>query len=127
MSKVTETNSDGHDDVLIWLDSNIDNDNDDCQNTITQLRHVIKVVNTFTDTEQCIQFLKKMKNEKAYLIVSGALGQQIMPRIHNMSQLESIFIFCGNKQYHEQWAKDWSKIGQKLEESSQRSNESVKH
>ncbi|CAF4231798.1 unnamed protein product [Adineta steineri] len=27
-----------------------------------------------------------------------------------MSQVDSIFIFCGNKIYHEQWAKDWPKI-----------------
>jgi hypothetical protein len=27
-----------------------------------------------------------------------------------MSQVDSIFIFCGNKKRHEQWAKDWSKI-----------------
>jgi tetratricopeptide (TPR) repeat protein len=27
-----------------------------------------------------------------------------------MSQVDSIFIFCSNKKYHEQWVKDWSKI-----------------
>ena len=27
-----------------------------------------------------------------------------------MSQVDSIFIFCDNKKYHEQWAKEWSKI-----------------
>jgi hypothetical protein len=27
-----------------------------------------------------------------------------------MLQVDSIFIFCGNKKHHEQWAKEWSKI-----------------
>jgi SHS2 domain-containing protein len=27
-----------------------------------------------------------------------------------MSQVDSIFIFCSNKKYHEQWVKDWPKI-----------------
>ena len=27
-----------------------------------------------------------------------------------MSQVDSIFIFCSNKKYHEQWTKEWSKI-----------------
>ena len=27
-----------------------------------------------------------------------------------MSQVDSIFIFCGNKKRHEQWTKEWSKI-----------------
>lgn len=114
MSKANETN---HEDisttqniVLIWLDGNIDPNDEDCQNTMKQLHHVMKIVNTFTDVEQCVQFLNKMKTDKTYLIVSGAFGQQIVPRIHRMPQVESIFIFCGNKQYHEQWAKDWSKI-----------------
>ena len=44
------------------------------------------------------------------MIISGALGQHIVPVVHNMSQVDSIFIFCSNKQYHEQWTKEWSKI-----------------
>ena len=34
----------------------------------------------------------------------------IVPRVHSMSQVDSIFIFCGNKKHHEQWTKEWSKI-----------------
>ena len=51
-----------------------------------------------------------MNQEKACMIISGSLGQHIVPRVHNMSQVDSIFIFCSNKKYHEQWTKEWSKI-----------------
>jgi tetratricopeptide (TPR) repeat protein len=44
------------------------------------------------------------------MIISGSLGQHIVPRVHDMSQVDSIFIFCGNKKRHEQWAKEWPKI-----------------
>ena len=44
------------------------------------------------------------------MIISGALGQHIVSRVHNMSQVDSIFIFCGNKKRQEQWAKEWPKI-----------------
>jgi Tfp pilus assembly protein PilF len=44
------------------------------------------------------------------MIISGSLGQHIVPRVHNMSQVDSIFIFCGNKKRHEQWTKEWSKV-----------------
>jgi hypothetical protein len=44
------------------------------------------------------------------MIISGSLGQHIVPRVHNMSQVDSIFIFCGNEKHHEQWTKEWSKI-----------------
>ena len=96
--------------LLIWLDSNIDDNNEDCHNTISQLRRVVNTINTFTDGDQCIQFINNMDNEKACIIISGALGEHIVPRIHDMSQVDSIFIFCGNKKRHEQWTKEWSKI-----------------
>jgi hypothetical protein len=44
------------------------------------------------------------------MIISGSFGQQIVPHVHKMSQVDSIFIFCSNKKYHEQWTKDWAKI-----------------
>src|SRR5271163_1537752 len=99
--------------LLIWLDANIDEDNDaDCRNTITQLQRVVNNVNTFTNDDQCIEFIETIdsQNHKACMIISGSLGQHIVPRVHKMSQVDSIFIFCSNKEHHEQWVKDWSKI-----------------
>jgi tetratricopeptide (TPR) repeat protein len=51
-----------------------------------------------------------MHDDKTIMIISGSLGQEVVPRVHNMSQVDSIFIFCDNKQYHERWAQDWPKI-----------------
>ncbi|CAF0735391.1 unnamed protein product [Adineta steineri] len=96
--------------LLIWLDSNIDETNNDCQKTIKQLRRVVNDTNIFTDGDQCLEFIQTIVDNKVCLIISGSLGQQIMPRVHNMSQVDSIFIFCGNKKHHEQWTKDWPKI-----------------
>jgi tetratricopeptide (TPR) repeat protein len=96
--------------LLIWLDSNIDNNNEDCGNTVTELRRVINEVNAYTDGDQCIQFINTINNNKVCMIISGSLGQLIVPRVHDMSQVDSIFIFCGNKARHEQWAKEWPKI-----------------
>jgi tetratricopeptide (TPR) repeat protein len=96
--------------LLIWLDTNINIKNEDCGNTVTQLRRVVNDINTFTDGEDCIQFIDTINDNKVCMIISGSLGQHIVPRVHNMSQVDSIFIFCGNKKYHEQWTKEWSKI-----------------
>jgi tetratricopeptide (TPR) repeat protein len=96
--------------VLIWLDSNADDNNEDCRNTVVQLRRVVNDINTFGDGEQCIQFINTINDNKVCMIISGSLGEHIVPRVHNMSQVDSIFIFCGNKKYHEQWTKQWSKI-----------------
>ena len=96
--------------LLVWLDNNIDNNTEDCQNTVTQLRRVMNEINTFTDGDQCVHFIEATNDNKVCMIISGALGQHIVPRVHGMSQVDSIFIFCGNKKRHEGWAKDWSKI-----------------
>ena len=96
--------------LLIWLDGSIDQNSSDCQNTTTHLRRAVNAVNIFTDEGECIQFLEDMAKEKACMIISGALGQHIVPRVHDLSQIDSIFIFCGNKTYHEEWAKKWPKI-----------------
>jgi hypothetical protein len=97
---------------LIWLDNNnnIDENNKDSRHTVTQLRGIINTINTFTDGDECIQFINTITDNKACLIITGSLGQHIVPRVHNMSQVDSIFILCANKQHHEQWAKEWSKI-----------------
>jgi len=96
--------------LVIWLDSNITETNIDCCNTITQLQRVVNTINIFKDSSQCMAFLEDMDDEKVCIVISGSLGQRIMPRIHQMSQVDSIFIFCCNKKYHEQWAEEWSKV-----------------
>jgi tetratricopeptide (TPR) repeat protein len=96
--------------LLIWVDANIDQSNKDCQNTLAQLRTVVNDVNICTHPEQCIQFLKDVDNEKAFVIASGSLGQHLVPDIHALQQVDAIYIFCGNKSRHEEWTKEWAKI-----------------
>ncbi|CAF0750932.1 unnamed protein product [Adineta steineri] len=96
--------------LLIWLDNNIDDDDDDCIYTIKQLKRVVNNINTFTDDKQCIEFIQTINNNKICMIVSGSLGQHIVPRVHDISQVDSIFIFCYNEEWHKLWAKEWPKI-----------------
>jgi tetratricopeptide (TPR) repeat protein len=96
--------------LVIWLDNNIDENSIGCRNTITQLRRIVNDISTFTDDEECVQFLENITDNRACMIISGSLGQFIVPRVHNMSQVDSIFIFCDNEKRHEQWAKAWPKI-----------------
>jgi hypothetical protein len=96
--------------VLIWLDVNIDSSNEEFQNTLTQLRNVVNNVNIFTERNKCVDFLTEIKDMKASLIVSGALGRQIISFIHDISQLHTIYIFDPNTSQHQQWSKAWIKI-----------------
>ena len=95
---------------LVWLDGNMDEDNADYRHSITKLRQVVNTINTFVDPNECIRFINSIKEEATFMISSGALGQTTVPVIHDKSQVDRIYIFCGNKTYHEKWAKDWRKI-----------------
>ena len=96
--------------LLVWVDVNIDESKPDCQNTLNQLRAIVNNVNLCTRADQCIQFLQDTQNEKAFLIVSGSLGQKLVPHIHPLSQVDAIYVFCSDKSRHEAWAKDYPKV-----------------
>ncbi|CAF0901463.1 unnamed protein product [Adineta steineri] len=96
--------------LVVWLDGSIDPVCGDCQETITQLRHIVNNIHTYTDSDQCVDFIQTVTDNKICVIISGALGQHVVPCVHGMSQVDSIFIFCSNQKWHEQWAKSWRKI-----------------
>ncbi|CAF4086993.1 unnamed protein product [Rotaria sordida] len=96
--------------LLVWLDANIDESKEDFQNTLKYLRRIVASTTTFTDAQQCFDYLSGITKEKAFMIVSGSLGQKIVPEMEAMPQLESVYIFCGNQSYHEQWANKVPKI-----------------
>ncbi|CAF0823526.1 unnamed protein product [Adineta steineri] len=90
--------------------NNINENNADCSNTTKQLKRVINNVDTFTGGEECVKFIRAINNNKVCMVVSGSLGQHIVPHVHGMAQVDTIFVFCNNQEWHEEWAKEWSKI-----------------
>ncbi|CAF1548073.1 unnamed protein product [Adineta ricciae] len=96
--------------LLIWVDASIDQGKNDCQDTLAQLKNVINDVNLCTESNQCIQALNKVDKERAFVIASGYSGQYLVPQIHDMPQLDAIYILCGNKSRHEGWTQNWKKI-----------------
>ncbi len=98
--------------TLIWLDKFVEatQENREIQD---KLRLIINYLIVFDNCESCEHYLKNEINdqqEKIILIVSGQLGQEIIENIHQLRQIVSIFVFCGDKQKHERWAKDYSKV-----------------
>jgi len=87
--------------ILFWLDSNIDMKDDNCRRTIAELQSVISTMHAFNDSNECANFLHTIKNQKVFMVVSGSLGQYILPRIHHMPQLIAVVIFCGDESKYE--------------------------
>ena len=96
--------------TLLWLDSNIDELDQDFQNSLSQLRSIVTTIDTFTNVDRCLDFLNQIEKVKVFLIISGALGQSTLPHIHDRPELDSVYVFCGHKARHAAWAKEWAKI-----------------
>ncbi|CAF2026607.1 unnamed protein product [Rotaria magnacalcarata] len=96
--------------LLIWLDPNVDTSTDNVK-TQERLRKILTCLITFDKVEPCERWLKKCcSNEKIILIVSGAYGQEIIPKIHHLKTLITIYVYCLDVDRNKRWAKTFSKI-----------------
>ncbi|CAF4029364.1 unnamed protein product [Rotaria sp. Silwood1] len=106
----TNTNDIVQNFLSIWLDAKIDESNSDYLNSIKQLRQAVNTIEIFRDTDECIDHISDLQNEKLFLIISDVLCQTVVPLIHNMTQLYSIYIFSQKQHLCEKWRKDLSKV-----------------
>ncbi|CAF1221230.1 unnamed protein product [Adineta steineri] len=86
---------------LIWLNNN---ENVDIQK---ELRNTINHIETFDDVEECKNYIEKTsENDRLVLVTNGEFGQQIIPSIHQLRQISSVYINSEN----EQWTNDFPKL-----------------
>ncbi|CAF3600507.1 unnamed protein product [Rotaria socialis] len=69
--------------LLVWLDANIDEGMEDFQKSLAELRKIFVTV--------------------------ASLGKMTVPLIHDIAQLDKIFVLCSNKDEHKVWANECSK------------------
>ncbi|CAF4004175.1 unnamed protein product [Rotaria sordida] len=96
--------------LFIWLDDNFDESQDNYKKSIQHLHDISTTVTSFTDVDKCIDFLTDIHNEKVFMIVSGVLGQHIIPEIQECPQLISIYVLCHNQSTHTEWIKTIPKV-----------------
>lgn len=95
--------------TLIWFDKFADATEENRQ-IQEKLRSKIYHLKTFDNSNDFLRFLENEKQRKVFLIVSGQYGRDFIEQIHPFSQIISIFVFCGNKQFNETWANQYSKV-----------------
>ncbi|CAF3681953.1 unnamed protein product [Rotaria sp. Silwood1] len=94
---------------LIWLDANTSVE--DNRDTEQKLRSIINHLKKFQDVEQCQKYLEESSEHKRFVvIVSGRLGREIVPSIHKLRQVISIYIYCWDKESNEEWVNNFSKV-----------------
>jgi hypothetical protein len=96
--------------TLVWLDESV---NTTTQNLDVQqqLRSLVNNFKTFEKVNECIHYIRNnSKNNQIILIVSGQLGREIVPRIHRLTQITCIYVYCMNKEKNEKWAQKFPKV-----------------
>src|ERR1700728_362252 len=93
--------------LLIWVDASINESKQNCQHTLAQLRSVVNDIRIFVQWDEAIDFLTDVHDMKVFLLLGDTFGQQIVPLIHNIPQLDGIYIFCETPSGHEQCTKKW--------------------
>lgn len=94
--------------MIIWLNSNIKDFN---ENSIIQLRSIVNSISTFNDLNQCIECIVRPRPEKLFVIVSNNLGPSLLPHIHTVDQVQSVYILCDEKSSSDsRWTNNWKKV-----------------
>ncbi|UJR11078.1 hypothetical protein I4U23_015260 [Adineta vaga] len=94
--------------VIIWADANIDQTKKLYHDSITKLQRITPAIYTCTKSTECVNYLDNIDDKNVYLIVSDGLGEELVPLVHEKSQLEAIYIFSQVKRQRLPWANKWS-------------------
>lgn len=92
---------------LVWLDANPA----ETRSTEQKLRSIVNHLKKFQDVGSCQNFIeKRSKNDRLIMIVSGRLGQEIVPHIHNLRQVISIYVYCMDIERNKKWSSKFKKV-----------------
>lgn len=95
---------------LIWLDATMTECHENV-NAQSQLRKLVRHFKTFTNCEECEQYIRSVSvQDQIILVASGRLGEVIVPRIHQIQQVSSIYIYCLDRAKNEQWSSHFEKV-----------------
>jgi len=93
----------------LWLDTSVNSE----KNVYVQqkLRSFIHHLQIFEKLDQCEQYIQSVSSQdRLVLIVSGELSQQLLPRIHHLPQIYSIYIYFTNEELYQPLKQQYSKV-----------------
>ncbi|CAF1201967.1 unnamed protein product [Rotaria sordida] len=94
----------------MWVDASVNSskENLQAQKTLIKIHNEFKTFESVDECENAIQQLSK--TSRAIIVISGGFGRELLPRIHDLPQVLTIYIFCMDQAKHLEWAKQFNKI-----------------
>ncbi|CAF1327052.1 unnamed protein product [Rotaria sordida] len=95
---------------LVWLDVNIHRDIN--REFWTRIREIYPEAIEFGDQDECLRFLESGVDDprRFIFIVSGVLGEKLVPDIQQHENILSIYVYCANICKHEEWSRQYEKV-----------------
>ncbi|CAF1458063.1 unnamed protein product, partial [Rotaria sordida] len=79
---------------------------DDTKKTAELLQQVNDYVPICSNLDTCLEYINQIKTEKVFLILSGQSADEMIDRVHDYKQVDSIYIFCINNIKYEHYLKE---------------------
>ncbi|CAF1131454.1 unnamed protein product [Didymodactylos carnosus] len=96
--------------TVIWLDVQVNATKENLGSQI-KLRSMAECnLLVAVHPNKCEEYLHQQSNEKLILIISGQLGREFVPRVHDLPQLSAIYVYYFHKEMNEKWAEEYKKI-----------------
>ncbi|CAF1333593.1 unnamed protein product [Didymodactylos carnosus] len=102
---------------LVWLDLHAGKTKENIE-VQAKLQSLINDMKMFNQVYECEKFIKEAKHRNIILVTSGSFGRDIVPRLHNLEQLRSIYVYCMDKAGNEKWAKQFTKNAVQCQDGS---------
>jgi hypothetical protein len=95
---------------FIWLDHNASTDKEDEQ-IEPDLRKLINHLIKFDNEQACQHYIEeRLEQDRLILIVNDLLSYTLVPRIHQLRQVYSIYIHCKSTLVNQEWFNKFSKV-----------------
>ena len=95
---------------LIWLNDSTTSSKED-EHIEQDLRNTINHLIKFENEQTCHQYIEERSDEdKLILILNNLLGYTLIPRIHQLRQVYSIYIYYKNNAVNQEWITKFSKV-----------------
>lgn len=87
--------------VVVWVDKSL-NKTMDNKKAFADIRKAVNRLETFEEPKECVDYISSVKYEKVFLIISGSLGQNVIPQLQPLQQIASVYVFCSYRTRHEE-------------------------
>ena len=78
--------------VVVWLDKDAKASNAIYRNALERLQRISVSISSFSNPNECLEFLSRMKEMRVLLIIADAFLKDLWPQIRSMNHIYSIYV-----------------------------------